>query len=145
MLKKKKTTLVLILMIGLAFCINPHTTTANVVDSNYLENEPPTKMTQMLEASTILSISSGTAKIYAKTTGIKGVSKVQVEVQIQQYKNNKWTTKGSWSESSNSTQVILSKTYAVEKGYKYRLVSTHKATLNGRTETVVKTGPSVSA
>ena len=145
MLKKKKiTVLVLSLMMGLTFFV-PSATMANLVDSKYSENKPPSKMTQMREASNSLSISSGTAKIYAKTTGIDEVSKVQVEVQLQQYKNNKWTTKGSWSASSNSIQVILTKTYAVEKGYQYRLVSTRKATLNGNTETVVKTGPSVSA
>lgn len=130
---KKIAALTLTMMIGLVFILNPSAVYARW---NYL-----------YDVNHSLSISSsGIASVYAFTEGYSTVSGVEVDAQLQQYKNNVWTTisPSSWTASATGIQVTLTKTYAVAHGYQYRLVTMHRATCNGDIEGVTVVGNAIS-
>ncbi len=51
------------------------------------------------------------------------VDQVEVQANIQQYNNGAWQTIKSWSSTQQGTSCRLGKSWYVESGYSYRLVS----------------------
>lgn len=64
-----------------------------------------------------LGITTCTGRITAKSTSYP----VSVDVILQMYKDNRWTTLASWS-ASDTWSVTCMKHYAVYSGYQYRVL-----------------------
>lgn len=89
------------------------------------------------EATNSLSRSGSSMNCYGKTTVPAGY-KASVIVELQKY-NGGWATINRWS-ATGGISAVVSKSYGVESGYKYRVKTTHRAyDSNGKTiETIVK-------
>lgn len=69
--------------------------------------------------------SGGVVNCHAQTTVASG-HRAGLLVELQQYKDNNWTTIKSWSKSA-SNSVTIDEDYSVSKGYKYQLRVTHSS------------------
>lgn len=89
--------------------------------------------------STTLSISgTGLAKPRAVINGLPGTTtKLHVTMQLQKYSNGSWETVQSWSSSTASNSLALSKSKNVSHG-KYRTHTVFKAYHNSSSETITK-------
>ena len=89
--------------------------------------------------STTLSINdTGVAKPRAVITGLPGTStKLHVTMHLQKYSNGTWKTVQSWSSSTASNSLTLSKSKNVSHG-KYRTHTVFKAYHNSSSETITK-------
>ena len=99
------------------------------------ENVAVPYMLYIADASSKLSITSGTSNVQSWLSGTSSVTKVSITAKLQQYKNGSWTTIKTFSKSKDSTSVTLSDTYPVTKGYTYRVQSTVTAYCGGASET----------
>lgn len=89
--------------------------------------------------------SSGEAQVRSYITGHSSlVTKVKMEVSLQQYKNSKWTTIDSWSQTDYDYLGTLGETSQVTKGYKYRVVTKFTAYSGSSSETQTVTSSEVS-
>ncbi|NPV43324.1 MAG: hypothetical protein HPY70_05000 [Firmicutes bacterium] len=65
------------------------------------------------------------------------VDNVEIVIELQKREGSSWKTIKTWSEhKSNDYIVSIAKTYKVEKGYYYRIVSCHYAENEGSHENV---------
>lgn len=88
--------------------------------------------------------SSSSAYIKATTECHEKCNTVKAEVTLQRLENSTWNYVTSRSNTtSNAYKATVSDTVTVKSGYYYRVISTHSATKNGKTETGAVTGPSV--
>lgn len=78
-------------------------------------------------SASIQKTSSTTVKCIGKSTVSPSNSNLRVLIQLQQYKGGKWVAYRSASKFVNGTSVELTKTFTVEKGYYYRVHTTHSA------------------
>lgn len=53
----------------------------------------------------------------------RNVDSLRINISLQRYSNNSWTTIKSWSNTANGTSMGLSGSHYVTKGYSYRMVS----------------------
>lgn len=53
----------------------------------------------------------------------RNVDKIEIEADLQQYKNGRWTTIKSWSSIEDGTSNEFAKDWYVTKGSSYRLVA----------------------
>lgn len=80
--------------------------------------------------------SSKKAYIYASTDCYETCTTVKATATLQQLKNGIWNDVTSKSKTaSNAGYVTVTGTVTVSSGYYYRVVSTHSAKKNGKTET----------
>lgn len=95
------------------------------------------KMTYIAKASSNVTItSSGQAQVECYVAGHSSiVTRVKIKADLQQYKNDKWTSVKTWSTSKNKYRVTLAKSIQVSKGYSYRVVATVTAYKNSDSET----------
>lgn len=70
-----------------------------------------------------LSISSGEADCYGYTQTQSGY-KAKVKVELQR-KVTSWSTIKSWEKTSTGLSATVDETYSVNRGYSYRLKTTH--------------------
>ena len=80
--------------------------------------------------STLKISSSGKASVSSYLTA-RNIDSLTIEVDLQQFKDGKWTSIKSWTESSTGTSGGLSGSYYVPKGYIYRTVSKGKVYKDG--------------
>lgn len=91
------------------------------------------------KAGSDLSInSSNVATIKCSLQGTPGVTKTTITATLQKKNGSTWTNVQTWSATSNSERVSLSKTKTVSKGGTYRVQATFKAIKGGITETTTK-------
>lgn len=83
-----------------------------------------------------LNTNTGETTMTAGTTGNGDSTKTTVEIYLERLHNGVWETVPgmSWSSTSSTNSVIISKIRWVEKGYNYRLRSEHSATGANGTE-----------
>lgn len=95
--------------------------------------------------STTLSINdTGVAKPRAVITGLPGTTtKLHVTMHLQKYSNGAWKTVQSWSSSTASNSLTLSKSKNVSHG-KYRTHTVFKAYHNSSSEQIVKNSATVT-
>lgn len=92
--------------------------------------------TYISSASASISISKDEATVETYVTGNSEVTSISAIVNLQQYKNNKWTTIKSWYESSSTRILDSVNTYVVSRGYSYRVSSTVIAYSGQNSETI---------
>lgn len=68
--------------------------------------------------------SSGKATVETYLLGNSQVTSTKATINLQQYKNGRWTTIKTWNESSSTRILNFSDTYYVTSGYNYRVQST---------------------
>jgi len=98
-----------------------------------------------LSASASISLSSGTATVSGKITGIAGqTTKTSVHLYLQQYKSGSWQTVKDWTSTGSTMSRSLSKSKSVTKGYKYRAKAVCQAYVGSKVEKVTKYSKTVS-
>lgn len=123
-MKKNVRTVLIAMTAILAFCFVP-CTSARADDSdialmwNYI-----TSVNGELNISNV-----GVATVSGRGKAVENnVTKISVNMSLQQYKSNRWTEIKSWYTSANGkTASTGAKTYPVAHGYSYRCVVTVKA------------------
>lgn len=91
------------------------------------------------KAGSDLSInSSNVATVKCSLKGIPGVTKTTITATLQKKNGTTWTNVQTWTATSNSSVVGLTKTKTVTKGGTYRVQATFKAIKGGVTETTTK-------
>lgn len=95
--------------------------------------------------STTLTISNtGVAKPRAVITGLPGTTtKLSATMYLQKYLGGSWQTVQSWSDSSTSNSLTISKSKSVARG-KYRTRAIFKAYHNSKSEQIIKNSGSVT-
>lgn len=95
--------------------------------------------------STTLTISNtGVAKPRAVITGLPGTTtKLSATMYLQKYSGGSWQTVQSWSDSSTSNSLSMSKNQTVSHG-KYRTHTVFKAYHNSSSETITKNSGTVT-
>lgn len=84
----------------------------------------------------ISKVSSKSVYITATTNCYEKCDEVEAEANLQRLENNTWYYVTSRDKIGNNTgSVKVSDTVSVKSGYYYRVVSFHKASKNGKTET----------
>lgn len=64
--------------------------------------------------------------IYANIT-VTLPTNISMTTKLEKYRNGKWSTVKTWSSKKSSTMgLVLSKSYTITKGYKYRTCATFK-------------------
>lgn len=86
-------------------------------------------MDYIARASCFLYIdSSGKATTDCSVYGYQGTTtKVSITANLQQYKDGRWITIRTFTESANSHRVSMYETTAISKGYTYRVTAQVKA------------------
>ncbi len=85
------------------------------------------RWTSIIDYHNIFEISgSGAATVDVGLYARSDINKVVIDASIQQYVDGNWQTIKSWTSTSYSSNGYISKTWYVNKGYYYRLVSTGK-------------------
>ena len=80
--------------------------------------------------------SSGKATTDCSVYGYQGITtKVSITANLQQYKDGRWATIKTYTESANSHRVSLYETTTVLKGYAYRVTAEVKAYSGSSVET----------
>ncbi|MCK9471751.1 MAG: hypothetical protein M0Q88_08365 [Bacilli bacterium] len=94
-------------------------------------------MDYIARASCFLYIdSSGKATTDCSVYGYQGTTtKVSITANLQQYKDGRWATIKTYTESANSHRVSLYETTTVLKGYAYRVTAEVKAYSGSSVET----------
>lgn len=107
------------------------------VDSSYITSEDYSE--GVIEAlpwgtylksgnSTVANAGNGKVSAGGATVGQKVVSEIKVAVRLQKLVNGNWQAYRFWSAANtNSAYVSLTKTVSVDRGYYYRVYSTHTA------------------
>ena len=93
--------------------------------------------------SSTISAANGQAKIYVSLTGPSSVTKIAITTELQQMKSSGWSAIESWTQTTNGTSAVLSKTGTVSKGYYYRTVSYFTVYAGTGSETASKTSNQV--
>jgi len=95
--------------------------------------------------STTLTISNaGVAKPRAVITGLPGTTtKLSATMYLQKYSGGSWQTVQSWSDSSTTNSLALSKSKTVAHG-KYRTHTVFKAYRNSKSEQIIKNSGTVT-
>ena len=88
--------------------------------------------------------SSGKATVETYLTGNNKVTSTKAIINLQQYKNGRWTTIKTWDQSSNTRILNFSSTYYVNSGYSYRVQSTVTAYSGTNSESTTLTSSSQS-
>ena len=88
--------------------------------------------------------SSGKATVETYLTGNNQVTSTKAIINLQQYKNGRWTTIKTWNESSSTRILNFSSTYYVNSGYSYRVQSTVTAYSGTNSESTTLTSSSQS-
>lgn len=101
--------------------------------------------TYIIDAETQIFInSSGKATVETYLTGNNQVTSTKAIINLQQYKNGRWTTIKTWNESSSTRILNFSSTYYVNSGYSYRVQSTVTAYSGTNSESTTLTSSSQS-
>ena len=101
--------------------------------------------TYIIDAETQIFInSSGKATVETYLTGNNQVTSTRAIINLQQYKNGRWTTIKTWNESSSTRILNFSSTYYVNSGYSYRVQSTVTAYSGTNSESTTLTSSSQS-
>ena len=101
--------------------------------------------TYIIDAETQIFInSSGKATVETYLTGNNQVTSTRAIINLQQYKNGRWTTIKTWNESSSTRILNFSSTYYVTSGYSYRVQSTVTAYSGTNSESTTLTSSSQS-
>lgn len=66
--------------------------------------------------------SSGKARVESVLSA-RDCDKVKINMYLQRYQNGNWVSIKSWSDTRNSTSMLLSKEWYVASGYQYRMKS----------------------
>lgn len=95
--------------------------------------------------STTLTISNaGVAKPRAVITGIPGTTtKLSATMNLQRYSNGSWQTIQSWSDSSTSNSLTISKSKTIAHG-RYRMHTVFKAYRKSKSERIIKNSGTVT-
>lgn len=95
--------------------------------------------------STTLTISNaGVAKPRAVITGIPGTTtKLSATMNLQRYSNGSWQTIQSWSDSSTSNSLTISKSKTIAHG-RYRTHTVFKAYRKSKSERIIKNSGTVT-
>lgn len=95
--------------------------------------------------STTLTISNaGVAKPRAVITGIPGTTtKLSATMNLQRYSNGSWQTIQSWSDSSASNSLTISKSKTIAHG-RYRTHTVFKAYRKSKSERIIKNSGTVT-
>lgn len=88
--------------------------------------------------------SSGKATVETYLTGNSQVTSTKATINLQQYKNGRWTTIETWNESSSIRILNFSTEYYVSSGYSYRVQSTVTAYSGQNSESTTLTSSSQS-
>lgn len=79
---------------------------------------------------------NGVATVDCDVYGYQGITtRVEIDANLQQYKNSRWVTIKTFTVESNSHRTSLSNTYSVSKGYSYRVQANIKAYSGSSVET----------
>ena len=110
-----------------------------VIREEILENKLVIRpyMDYIARASCFLYIDSdGKATTDCSVYGYQGITtKVSITANLQQYKDGRWVTIKTFTESANSHRASLYKTTAISKGYTYRVTAEIKAYSGSSVET----------
>ncbi len=79
---------------------------------------------------------NGAANCSGKIRALSGTTKISAVFKLERKTASGWSFEKSWSKVSSSSTLSFFGTYAVPKGYTYRLSVTADVTRNGTTETV---------
>ncbi|NLY45559.1 MAG: hypothetical protein GX053_06170 [Tissierella sp.] len=94
-------------------------------------------MVYIVDAGATLSISStGKAVIDSYLLGdSRAVTKIEIKTELQYYINGRWTTRNTWTSSSNNNYTTIDESTQLSKGYLYRALSTVTAYSGSASET----------
>ncbi|MEF9992729.1 MAG: hypothetical protein RSD22_11020 [Romboutsia sp.] len=126
----------LITMLGASYYISPAFADhpSSITGTNIVQ-EDNTYMAYIARSQSNLSINTnGVASISSTISGIAGVTKTEINSNLQQLRNGSWTTIKSGSKSG-SRDCNFTTTYSVPKGYSYRVSSVVKAYKGTSSET----------
>lgn len=85
----------------------------------------------LLTQNTFNPDSMGKAEISAQSMCRSEVTRVDMDISLQQYTNGRWNEMKQWSYSAPGNFASTSVSYYVPKGYTYQSVVNHKAYING--------------
>ena len=71
-----------------------------------------------------LTINNNVANVNVTVRGNDDMDRVDISTHLQRYVNGSWQDVKSFYESSNSFYCLMSESYSVTKGYKYRISTT---------------------
>jgi hypothetical protein len=100
--------------------------------------------TYINDISSTTSVSNGTAKVYARLTGVSSVTKIVISTELQQYRNGSWFSMETWTRTFSGNAATLSESSSVNSGYRYRTVSTFDVYAGSSHEAATKTSNEVS-
>ena len=83
--------------------------------------------------------SAGTANLLTRVSGYESLTtRVSVYVYLQKYQNGTWKTINSCSQATSASSLTLTKSVAVEKGYRYRMKVSSYVYSGSDSENIVK-------
>lgn len=91
-----------------------------------------------------LAFSGDTAYITGMVTGSSGVTKITANVMLQRKNGSTWENVTSWSSTTNSSTMIISKSATATKGYTYRARLDVTATAGNTSENITQYSKEVS-
>lgn len=141
MLKKQSIVLSMVLLV--CFIANPAAALADQEFDEILTYDTVQPMwTYVNSFANAFDISGfGQAKVLCQVVAFD-VDQITIRLNLQQFKDDKWSTIQSWSASSETISCELVKYWYVPKGYSYRVINTGVVYLNGRmAELVSYTSP----
>ncbi len=97
------------------------------------DNSLITKNVSINKVYSILSISSGRAKISVRISGNSRVSKIKANILLQKYSGRSWKIYKSYNANSSGNKLIYSTSCGISKG-KYRLKVNWVSWYSGKTE-----------
>lgn len=125
-----------LIMCMVMLLVAPMTTFADTGSEPIGRGEIVLNYTNASKATARLRIDSGVANMTVRVVGIYGkTTKISATASLQKYSAGSWRTVETWSKSTASINLTLSKTKAVSKG-KYRVHAVIKAYKNGKAETI---------
>lgn len=132
-----------IMPLALCLCLlcggSMRTFAEQVIGEEILEEETVIRpyMDYIARASCFLYIdSSGKATTDCSAYGYQGTTtKVSITANLQQYKDGRWVTIRTFTESANSHRASLYETTTISKGYTYRVTAEVKAYSGSSVET----------
>lgn len=107
------------------------------VSTQLIQGDMAPRFTYIVSAYTSLVLNSGGRLTCMGDTQVWPGNDAAITVELQQYKNGRWSTIKSWYYSDSEYASSFTDWY-VASGYSYRLMNTHQALLSGNvTETCI--------
>lgn len=135
---KKMVTLFLSVLMFSAMPINLYANDFAVQENPAVLAEISPRFQNITSASSLLSISnSGVAAVSANLRAL-GCEKTKIICNLQQQQSGGWTTLKTFSAEDNLSVLAMSGSWAVTKGYNYRIEVTFYAYRNGVSESTTQ-------